>query len=137
MPLILRSTFASSGSRTYCDTDVGVEASAAPGWRWPTGAVQGLVVVSFPAIDGRNDGANAIASAVPRPTTTSSRRRGGADAIPRFPLGWSRAYAPGSWITACASPEVVIAVDRIATKPRIVFLVIECLHLAIIAHKRF
>ena len=39
-------------------------------------------------------------------------------------------FAAYPWITACASPGVVIAVDRIATTPRIVHLVIECLHLA-------
>jgi DNA-binding GntR family transcriptional regulator len=38
-------------------------------------AERGLVVVSFfPAIDGRKDGANAIASAVPRPTEPTCRR---------------------------------------------------------------
>jgi hypothetical protein len=63
-----------------------VGTSAARGWRWPTGADQGLVVVSLPAIDGRKDGANAIALAVPRPAPTSRRRDGVYDAIPKSPL---------------------------------------------------
>src|ERR1700729_422923 len=55
MPLILRSTFASSCSNKYCDADVEAGTSIACGWRWPTGAVQGLVVVSFPAGAGWKD----------------------------------------------------------------------------------
>jgi hypothetical protein len=45
-PLILRSTIVSSGSMcTFADAGT----SAARGWRWPTGADHGLVVVSFRA----------------------------------------------------------------------------------------
>jgi hypothetical protein len=57
------------------EADVGI--SAARGRRWPTGADQGLVAVSCPAIDGRKDRGIAIALALPRLTATSSRRRGG------------------------------------------------------------
>src|SRR5258708_19026449 len=102
MPLILRSTFASSRSRTYLDTDVDVGTSAARGWRWPTGADQGLVAVSCPGIDGRKDDANAIALATPRPTPTSSRRRGGVGPSLGSPFGWEIAYEPRAWIAACA-----------------------------------
>jgi hypothetical protein len=72
--LILRSTFASSSSRLCWDTDVDVGTSAASGWRWPTGADQGVVVVSSPLFDEGIDGADASTSAVPRPTTVISRR---------------------------------------------------------------
>ena len=40
-------------------------------------------------------------------------------------------------LTACASTGVASAVDRMVATPRSVQLVIDCLHLALIAHKRF
>ena len=41
------------------------------GWRWPTGAVQGLVVVSFPATDGWKDCAEAAPIADTIATTSN------------------------------------------------------------------
>jgi hypothetical protein len=41
------------------------------GWRWPTGAVQGLVVVSFPGSEGRKGCAEAAPIADTIATTTS------------------------------------------------------------------
>jgi hypothetical protein len=85
MPLILRSTIASSWSSKDGETGVDVGTSAARGWRWPTGADQGLVVISFPAMDGRKAGAKAIALAVSLPATTASR---GLSPILDPPFGW-------------------------------------------------
>jgi hypothetical protein len=48
-PLIFRSTIASSWSMICQDADADPGISAARGWRWPTGADQGRVVVSFDA----------------------------------------------------------------------------------------
>jgi len=55
-----------------CSVDAGT--SIARGWRWPTGADQGLVAVSCPAPDEWKGGADAMAPATPPPTTTASRR---------------------------------------------------------------
>ena len=60
MPLITRSTFAFSSS-SACSNDVAAGTSVAWGWWCPTGADQGLVVVSHPGGIQRAVGAGATA----------------------------------------------------------------------------
>ena len=102
----------------------------------PLGADQGLVVVSFAAINERAGGADAVASAVSRSTAPTSRRCDAVDISLTPTPGWRKAYAPGSRIIAWAGTGVTIAVDRIAARPRSVNSVIERLHLVLVAHKR-
>ena len=81
--------------------------SAARGWRWPTGADQGLVAVSCPGIDGWKDDANAIAYE---------------------PRAWTTACG-SAWTAGCAMTGFAIIVDRIAATPRsLKFVIVKSLH---------
>ena len=95
----MRSTLASSSSKICSKEESDVSPSIARGWWWLAGADQGLVAVSFPGVQGRPDGTDAKASAVPRLTTITFRGGDGAVSVSNSALGPGDAQAAESWVT--------------------------------------